>query len=175
MNPGETIKSFASITRAARVGETLPISATRPSLIATSALNQGLPVPSTTRPPEMIRSNSACADAARRLEDRAATTTSKAKRSRVLFRIEFGSGKAISFAARRGRRLTSHSENRQCRESPHRPLCLLASVSEDMIQRGSEIMKIAPGYVSLPACSGVERRIDRNYTTRTQGFSVGAL
>src|SRR5215470_142504 len=138
MNPGETIKSFASITRAARVGETSPISATRPSLIATSALNQGLPVPSTTRPPEIIRSNSAGADAARRLEDKAATTASKAKRSGILFRIEFDSGKAISFAARCGRRLTSRPENRQCRESPHRPPCLLASGSEDMIRRGSK-------------------------------------
>src|SRR5262245_58154241 len=98
MNPGATIKFFASITRAARDGSMRPISAMRPFFTAISALNHGLPVPSTARPPEITSSNSAGADAARR-QDRIVTTDSKANRRKVLFRIGFDLGKEFGITA----------------------------------------------------------------------------
>src|SRR5258705_7608588 len=57
MKPGATMRSVASIVRAARA-ETSPTATMRPPAIATSALDAGAPVPSTTVPPRMRRSQS---------------------------------------------------------------------------------------------------------------------
>src|SRR5689334_2268629 len=57
MKPGATMRSVASIVRAARA-ETSPTATMRPSAIATSALVAGAPVPSATVPPRMTRSQS---------------------------------------------------------------------------------------------------------------------
>src|SRR5205085_11014015 len=49
--PGQTSSPSASITRAAGSVARRPAAATRPSAMPTSAVNHGLPAPSTTRPP----------------------------------------------------------------------------------------------------------------------------
>lgn len=56
MKPGDTTRPAASISRAPR-SLIRPTDAMRPPAIATSAYRQGLPVPSTTLPLRMTRSN----------------------------------------------------------------------------------------------------------------------
>src|SRR5581483_6525189 len=56
MKPGVTTSPSASIVRFA-APSTRPTAATRPFRIPTSAVNDGIPVPSTTRPPFTTRSN----------------------------------------------------------------------------------------------------------------------
>ena len=55
MNPGDTIRPSASMTRLAP-SPSLPIAAMRPLAIPTSATNRGAPLPSTTVPPRNSRS-----------------------------------------------------------------------------------------------------------------------
>src|SRR5207253_6561608 len=69
MKPGATSWPAASSSRLPR--RPGPTSAMRPSLMATSASNEGAPVPSTTRPPRMTRS----AAMARRLRRRMRVAT----------------------------------------------------------------------------------------------------
>src|SRR5262245_51455793 len=57
MKPGATTRSVASIVRSARA-DTSPTATMRPSFTATSARSPGAPVPSTTVPPRMTRSQS---------------------------------------------------------------------------------------------------------------------
>ena len=56
MNPGETYMSVASITRAAVASGMRPMRTISSPLMAMSALNQSLPVPSSTRPLRMMMS-----------------------------------------------------------------------------------------------------------------------
>ena len=63
MTPGATTSPRASIRRLARADASAPLGAMRamrPPDTATSPYTQALPVPSTMRPPEMIRSNAVC-------------------------------------------------------------------------------------------------------------------
>ena len=57
MNPGATTSPVASIRVFASAPFRLPIATIRSPRMATSAANQGAPVPSTTRPPVMTTSN----------------------------------------------------------------------------------------------------------------------
>ena len=57
MKPGVTYLPVASITVVACASPSRPTATMRPSLTATSAGNQGLPLPSSTRPFRIRRSN----------------------------------------------------------------------------------------------------------------------
>ena len=56
MNPGATYLPLASTRRLAEAFSRFPTATMRSPRTPTSARNHGAPVPSTTRPPAMIRS-----------------------------------------------------------------------------------------------------------------------